>query len=396
MLGTKYLSDYIDEKVFIPGKVNLIETPCGSGKSTWALNYCSSLVKEGKKVVYLIDTANGRDQFLREENTMRYTREWLEEIEGDIVYFSSEKSNGQFVVMTYAHFGYLSNEHRDFGFAFEAIICDELHNLFRYEAFANQTGINPHRIARERLEEIVNSKESNVKVIGMTATPRLVEDRMDCWIWYPAALDDDILRYETIEKIPYSSFISLLPLLDKEKKGIVYTERITGMQVMEAEARARGFRTISLWSINSKDHSMNKTQIAARNHMIQKQELPPDYDLVFINAAYETGINIRGNVDYIVIHNQEPDTITQVRGRYRGDLEKMYVLDYDTDLIVPPEFMGRRLFKEDKSALCAIVKKRNKSGNIVGWPTVKKELIRLGYTVAEGRTNDKRYAVITL
>ena len=99
-------------------------------------------------------------------------------------------------------------------------------------------------------------------------------------------------------------------------------------------------------------------------------------------------------IDYIVIHTQERETQVQVRGRYRNDLEMLYVLDRNT-LSVPDEFMDRKLFQEDKERLCEILGLRDKNNRLVKWTTVKKRILEKGYLIDEGRENNRRYSVIS-
>lgn len=65
----------------------------------------------------------------------------------------------------------------------------------------------------------------------------------------------------------------------------------------------------------------------ARAYILEHEELPPEYDLLIFNAAYETSINLRGHFDFMIIHHSSSDTITQARGRYRNDLDTLYLLD---------------------------------------------------------------------
>ena len=152
---------------------------------------------------------------------------------------------------------------------------------------------------------------------------------------------------------------------------------------------------ICIWSLNSIDHPMSEEQIAVRDYILFYEELPPQYDMVILNASSETGINIYGQVDYIVVHNTMPDTRTQVRGRYRGDLDRLYLLDYQS-IQVPEEYMNRELSAQEREELCQILAIRNENGRVVKWTTVKSRLVAAGYTVVESRRNSKRYYVITL
>ena len=57
----------------------------------------------------------------------------------------------------------------------------------------------------------------------------------------------------------------------------------------------------------------------------------------------------------MVIHSSKEEVRVQVRGRYRNDLEELYVYDKDS-LEVPPEFLDIPLFREDREELCKILR----------------------------------------
>ena len=45
------------------------------------------------------------------------------------MWFGEAITGNKVVVMTYAKFGVLTKNYPDFGFSFELILCDEIHNL---------------------------------------------------------------------------------------------------------------------------------------------------------------------------------------------------------------------------------------------------------------------------
>ena len=59
MKNSKYLSDMLDTSSFVRGKLNVINTPCGSGKTTAAINTIAALASSPHKALFLIDTQNG-------------------------------------------------------------------------------------------------------------------------------------------------------------------------------------------------------------------------------------------------------------------------------------------------------------------------------------------------
>ena len=48
------------------------------------------------------------------------------------------------------------------------------------------------------------------------------------------------------------------------------------------------------------------------------------------------------------MHTRQLETQIQVRARYRGDLERLYLLDYQATPTVPEEFLNKKLFTEEK------------------------------------------------
>jgi len=231
-------------------------------------------------------------------------------------------------------------------------------------------------------------------VIALSATPRRAIEKIDCPMNL-ITVDNDVRHLDTAETIHYTNKIKLLEQLSPRDKGIVFISRITGMIAYQKEAVAKGFRTICVWSENNKEHPMTKEQREARDYIISHEQLPPQYDMVIVNASSETGINIYGKVDYIVVHSQEEETQIQIRGRYRQDLDRLYVLDYNS-IHVPEEYLDCELSAERREQLCYDINIRDDKGRTYKWNTVKKRLTAAGYSVVEVRHNSQRFFVITL
>lgn len=391
MIKEKYLTEAVHADEIKSGQLNLVEAPVGAGKTTWALNVLAEEVSDKHRMVYLIDTVNGKQQLLRHESATYCDRHWEETVNNGIVYFGEKKV----VVMTYAKFGVLAERYPKFGFDFEMILCDEIHNLIRFNNFTQK---NPrdkrwHGIAKKRLEDIV-LKSHKTKVIGLSATPQRAEQEFLTPV-HKVTVDEDVRQFETKAEYGYSNLEYLIDSMPKDKVGLVYVAHIRQMKKLVELTKAKGLRAVAIWSINNKEYPMTEEQLCARDYIINQEILPPDYDIVIINASCETSINIRGKVDYIVIHSTEKEVQVQVRGRYRGDLNELYVYDKES-LEVPSEFLNVSLFTSDKKDLCETLRQRDKYKRIVGWTTVKERLFDEGYTITEGRYKNKWYAIITL
>ena len=375
----------------------MIKAPVGSGKTTWALQHLSKNMDSPLNMVYLIDTQNGRDQIVSANSDIaaHYSDTWLDKVLHGWKMFSENPQEDKIVVMTYAKFGVLAKKHSDFGRNFDYVVCDEIHNLPRFMRFGGADGEdkNWYQWAMERIVEIIY--DTGVTVIGLSATPGKAEEHMDCPL-AQITVDEDVFQLETREKVTYTNKTLLLDDIQAGQKGLAYFHRVGEMQEFCAAATKRGIKTICIWSASSRTHPMTQAQLQARNHILEKKELPPQYDLVIINASSETSISIFGKVDYIIVHCQDEDTQTQVRGRYREALQTLFVLNYDVEIKVPTDYVGRDLFTEEKAELCAILNIHDSKGRRVGWTTVSRKLKESGYTLTERRYNSRRCVVISI
>ena len=119
---------------FVSDAFNLIIAPCGSGKTTAAINKIAALASSPRKALFLIDTQNGnRRLVLNEALTLPYT--FFVETAGRSITWG-EMPPEKIVITTYAQFGVWVNENPDFATRFEVIICDEAHNIVVFPTFS--------------------------------------------------------------------------------------------------------------------------------------------------------------------------------------------------------------------------------------------------------------------
>jgi len=394
VVGTKYLSEAVHMEEIRAGALNIVCAPVGSGKTYWAVNVLAKTVSKPYKMLYLIDTVNGRQQLLKSERVKLIDPEWHMIVIRGMAFFEENEADKRIVVMTYAKFGAIVDKYPDFGNSFELILCDEIHNLPRFSAFIsdNPNDKKYHKIAQARLESII--QRGKATVIGLSATPKRAAKHIRGKVNF-IAVDEDVRRLETRETIPYANIDSLLDSLSPAETGIIYIVQIDRMKEIWEEVQTKGIKSTAIWSVNNAAHPMTAEQEAARQYILDNEELPPQYNLFIINASCETSINIYGHVDYIVVHCRDEETQIQVRGRYRKDLDRLHILDYNAVASVPAEFIGVKLFAKGKKKLCDTLKLRNVQGNLVKWPTVKKRLFEAGYYITEKREKDKWYAVIS-
>lgn len=389
MKGTKYLSELVDCSALQKGQLNVIKAPTGSGKTYFALNYIPSLTNDAlHNVVYLIDTINGKEQIVRNYKATSEYYGWSKEVESGGMWFEPDN---RVVVITYAKFGVLVEQNIEFYKNFSYIICDEIHSLLRFQNYSKKP--NYHSIARQVLEQAVKQKSGIV--IALTATPDTIKNQFNAPSAEIAINQEELIQYDIKQVEGYTNPITVLSKVDVGTVGLCYFSRIHQMIEFEQKAKQMGFSPVSIWSINNKDHPMNDEQLEARRSVLETWTIPPQYDLLIINSSSETSLKIKSKVDYVIVHSSNPDTQVQVRGRINSDLMTLYLpVEGVSEIVVPSEYLGKRLFQGDKQALAEALNLRNTNNRPYRWPTVKNLLIESDYSVIEARQGNLRYVVI--
>lgn len=391
MTGTKYLSEVVKLDALQKDHLNIIKAPTGSGKTYFALTAIPAPPPDAvHKVVYLIDTINGREQILRNYKARSIYRYWDVEVDGEALSFDDDE---RIVVITYAKFGILLERYPDFHEHFEYIICDELHSLFKFATFGPQP--NSHSIAKHGIERAV--RNDHTKVIALSATPERIKREFDAPHCDVPVDDSDLIQYATHQTIPYTNLEYLLTALDPSETGICYVSRIGTMKAIEADARDLGLNPICIWSIRNADHIMSEEQLNVRKHLLNNFEIPAEYHQLIINASSETSLKIKSHVDHVIVHSGDRETQIQVRGRVNSDLPCLYLPSNDpTALTVPEDFLNRPLFTADTRKLCEILNQRNECGRRYAWRNpLKNMLTEQGYCISETRINNKHCYIIS-
>lgn len=439
--GEKFLSELMKEVPLERGKINLIAAPCGSGKTTYFLN---DLAKQGKNMLLLIDTKNNKEMLERNgEKKIRYKTVWgqdedmCREFERRYDEYLAEHPDAEdqelvencglfpswaesvaitveeeyykienVTVMTYAHFGkllILKDEGKLYDDKFspdnyDIIACDEIHNLIAFKSYGDKIGM----YARCRFE-LINIIKSGKLTVGISATPRQFVNHFDNqyiniinFLKHP-----EIRHYHTLEIIGFRSINHLIKHLPPGMKILIYTDRIATMEKIREKIDDELWyeypKVASIFSTNS-EKEMDELSIKVRESIINDGTIPDDVDIVIMNAACETGLNIRSHIDIIIVHSCNKETIIQFRGRYRDDLWKLYYRQKDAvDIEIPEQFIGIKLDSELKTQLVNSIEEKDYHNRKMGWIALRKALIESGkYIVEDKKSGSKRYSVISL
>ena len=365
--------------------LNLIEAPCGSGKTYFVEH---KLVNERVwgNMLYITDSKNGLEAFKKRGEKIVQNGETIYKHEG-------------ITSMNYAGFATLCKHNTDknlWNDEYSLIVCDELQSAIKWSSIRKNGEENTHQRA---LEELHIRIANGAKIVAISATPNIIrEEFADEYIDVP--VNGTLTSYKTGEKQSFAHPLNVIPQLPKGKKGIIYLPHITLMNQARNFLSAKGFRCACVWSINNLDNDMTEDDKRARNCIIEEEIIPEDIDILIINAASETGLNIRSHIDYILIDSIDEDTITQVRGRARSDVALVYIREKkfsDISYIsaIDKKWLDIPLYTEDKEALCTELKLKDSRGRVMGWTTIKKGLEQKGYTINNTHTRNGDYSVIT-
>lgn len=376
----QYLNDIVSIDDITNDKLNIIESPCGSGKTTFAINTLRKLAGDKSifPMLYLIDTRNGKDALLAQYHDKIY-----------------DAFNG-FEIMTYACFAKICKENPDFYLEDCVIVCDELSACVEYSKI-NPSEDNLHEAALALLYNRFALRENYV--VALDATPQLIKDYYsfdkDCINEVPLQGNPKTLKANKV--VEFDNINNALNSIDISKRGLIYTDRIDAMKRIIELLSNRGIKANGFWSLKNTDKDMTDEQKKLRKTVLETQSIPDDVQVLVINKSTERGINIYTAVDYIIVDAIDKTVQTQARGRIRLDVDTLYLKseNNDVDIVVPYEFLDVRLYKADKDVLCEILGIRL-NGRLAKWTTVRKELEKCGYKVEDKRTMTDRFTVISI
>ena len=393
-VGELYLSDVLDTSHFEKGFFNVIDAPCGSGKTTAAIERIAPLASSFDRAIYLIDTKLGKDRLSKEEKLTVPYKEYANDVSK---HFFALENEGKICVTTYAQFGlWCYRFGLDLPDYFEYIICDEPQNLVNFSEIGQKDpdAIHVHRCARTAICRAVRNGLSCV--VGITATSEPLKKLGIPMKTIP--IDKTNLHHYTEREVnSYASFSSVLESIQIGQHGGIYVKHIRQLKEAGEILRARGHNPLMLWSLSNEDHPLSKEQLDAREFLITEERIPPEYDIFLFNATAETSINIRPSDehgfkwDFFIANNVNETSITQSRGRYRGDLETLYVYEKSGAVIVPDDYLNRNLSMKEMGTLRdKLSLKKNKHGNPLAIPDMIVLLNDNGYNCEISWVNRKK------
>ena len=407
MIGTKTVSDLIcAPEMLRKGKINIIDANVSAGKTYFALTTLPKWVSSPERILYLIDTSNGELRLQR--NILTVSRQTYELCDYNTKHVWGEnEAKDRMPVMTYSGFGSevrKNNGHFNWS-DFDYIVCDEMQNLVNYQKLPS--GSADLEIAEAALRAV--AAEGKATIVALSATPQKIREHFG-ELCYEVPFDrSELLRLETFHEIPYSQErVEDILMRHKGQTGILFVIDIATMKRYIEFANEHGIRANGIWSPHA-DKKMDDAQLALQRTILEKETIPANIDLLVINKASETSIKIQSEkrkVDYMIVHYNDEEVTTQVRGRYHGDLPYFYYhntvaanREKINKTVLPNNFLNTRLYREKWPELCSMIDLHRPHGGSYSMPTVVKYLREGGYRVEKKKDssrNGQYYYVISL
>lgn len=410
------------------GKLNLIHAPCGCGKSSWIFNDLIHKYPEKRRIVYLVDTLMLKDSILS-----KYDGDFEAENYVELTDYRTELTEELFVtepkpdtealeysqtitVMPYNKFGLIMKNKPELIKELDLIILDEVHNLVRYSNFKGDKiknladeGTNVMDV-HEALKHVSNAGRllyalpdisKQCDVVMLTATPNNI---LSHELLKPYVRDilgkykRRLRRYKEIEKIEFSHidniydrFKDIETFRKTGEKILMFSDTISSCENLKKDIGEMGYNTECLWS-TSNSKQMTKKQLALREYIVNKNELPDSIEVLIINDAYSTGWDLHDvdcKINVMICNSSNWDTITQFRGRVRHDIGVLYHRNgkalENQQITLDFKWLDIELAVEDKTALSKELDIKNKNGRLLKWTSIKKMLIDSNYMIKEKR-----------
>lgn len=193
---------------------------------------------------------------------------------------------------------------------------------------------------------LAKHRAGEIFLVLLTATPKLLLEYTRDEGFYDATPSVP-LKYDAgrIEIVPHSSAKAALRdlRLGKDSKALVYMREAGRAERLSSWLNSRGTKSVFLISRynETQDKETGKTLAQkmeeqtvsdkqgfsdARSYILKNQRFPDDTQVVIINDALATGVTIQDkSVTYVVVDSTELETVLQVKGRMRQNIEKLVV-----------------------------------------------------------------------
>lgn len=386
-----WLSELIEQRKIEVNSGSIIVAPPGSGK-TYYISHSLRERYEGRALI-LASTTSLKEAYLADEHNFspRYD------------------GSGRTEVKTYHQLGeeLKFTGYEDVVDEYDVVFCDEVHSLFQYY---NYTATSPHGLGKVIERLFITPRDEDIFSFTATLKP-LVEFEeshniqiFDEESYISLKKERDIMRYLDDQVVEFTDEKDLSTHLDsikdavhKGRKGVYFTERISKLSQVSRKLDEKGFKPITIWSVNNPDHKMNDEQLRVREQLLKEGTIAAPYNFVFINESMREGWNlIDPDVELVIIDSVDEVNSIQARGRVRKDIIFLYQRVKDERTIEEVVFgklastgllsniLNNPLDADGKKDLEDKLDVEHR-GNRASWRLIKRSLEAHGYAVEDKR-----------
>lgn len=354
------VSDLIDISRLKLDEFNLIVSGCGTGKSYFAINELTNMVNkqfnkdiEGYEVWFVTSRKITKQQQLEDteySDKLKKLNEWQcellinsDDIKKDIIKLTNEFKN-RIAIMTYNQFNICIND--KLADKLKIIVFDECHALISDRNYITEMN-NVKDFIRNTL-----SKKSNKKyLIGMTATNHLLKPEIfDININY--LLDEPFFKYK-VSKVYTNSYIFFNYILDNlAGKSIIMIDNVKEIIKIKNKYKEKCMIAISDTKTLDKTYTKEYKEISRqdKDYIIEYKTLRDDVDLFVSTSCSREGFEFKSDkikINNVIVCSQFATDIIQFLGRYRGDIENLYIFNkpfYDKNKLNIIEYKQNKKF----------------------------------------------------
>ena len=350
----RYLANIItdqDLEKVQPGQFNVIKAPCGSGKTTFMFDQRILNFSRAKKhVLYLIHNKVTRD-FIAHNHADKarvfadnnYSG-WFDKRRKGL--WTTEQDEDYVHVMCYQTFAaLLRNEGTDWLDDIDLIVWDQFDDFRSY--YKKEVSVLKKLLpnfSQEKLVALLQEGKTTsvvnfiyqlkrlvlaparIRLIAISATPQFAAAYFSEYLNYifcgqMECVNDAKATYfirDVISAIEDGTFAPV-----EKRRYWCYTKYINEALAIEAMARAKGFKTIALWSENNIQHRTLYTEEKARITKIIQDEhyVPEQYNFIVTTGVLGRGVDIFDTTiqDWICNSKDYADIVQSNRARFSPD-----------------------------------------------------------------------------
>lgn len=416
------------------GTLNNLNGYAGCGKSTLLLtelienteSYIKDIPEKYKslnihknRILYVTDTKNLKKQIMEHNKCRELKGKVIKEYVQKDIDIENLTAPEEIIVCTYYTLGCFLKDERYvkwFISQFWLVIFDESHNLADwYYKFAESENYNYDNI-------MYNLKLFVDKTLFICASA--TNDKLINYVKSYHSEDDNKIKINTIfnednikklvklkeKKTEYyididKAYERIPKWIEKGKRIFIYEKKINDMKNLSDKFEEQGFKTLMIWSDSNTKHKMTSKQEKDINTLLKDEYAPEEYDIVIINDATTTGINIK-NEDYQICIINSVDKVIREQGRarlrhdidllilpYEENVDSSKLLKYTVDFVdetpknIPNKYLDKELTPEKKMFLidkyCPSYCDKNYTEfkKIKSWREFKKWLTKWGYKI---------------